>query len=289
MSETMSKIVGITLFAALIGVGVVAADTDDQVVTRNAAIPLLSMDGEEEPPPPTSKALSKLEEKVALLTEQFEELTQQQEGFAREMAGLGDEGEGQGQGQQDFGQLEEQIAALTEVVNGLVPTVSMLQETQEMLAFRDQPPPGGLTREQYDALWQSALVTAGCILENGPYSQTSDTRDRWVCPPGTVLDGLNLTGAQLYRAAMQGVSMVGTNLYASHLNETNFEESDLTGASFRSARLQQVNFRNADLSNTDFGSEGLGERAGIDRILVCGATTAGSDLDQIARNLNYDC
>ena len=27
MSETMSKIVGITLFAALIGVGVVAADT----------------------------------------------------------------------------------------------------------------------------------------------------------------------------------------------------------------------------------------------------------------------
>ena len=88
---------------------------------------------------------------------------------------------------------------------------------------------------------------------------------------------------------MQGVSMVGTNLYASHLDETNFEESDLTGASFRSARLQQVNFRNADLSNTDFGSEGLGERAGIDRILVCGATTAGSDLDQIARNLNYDC
>ena len=286
MSETMSKIVGITLFAALIGVGVVAADTDDQVVTRNAAIPLLSMDGEEEPPPPTSKALSKLEEKVALLTEQFEELTQQQEGFAREMAGLGDEGEGQ----QDFGQLEEQIAALTEVVNGLVPTVSMLQETQEMLAFRDQPPPGGLTREQYDALWQSALVTAGCILENGPYSQTTYEDDRWVCPPGTVLDGLNLTGAQLYRAAMQGVSMVGTNLYASHLDETNFEESDLTGASFRSAHLQQVNFRNADLSNTDFGYEyPNGESANIDRLVVCGATNAGSDLDQIVRFLNYDC
>ena len=285
MSEGIQKVVGLTIFAALIVLGIVVSDTDGQTTTRNAAIPLLSMDGEEEPPPPTSKALSKLEEKVALLTEQFEELTQQQEGFAREMAGLGDEGEGQ----QDFGQLEEQIAALTEVVNGLVPTVSMLQETQEMLAFRDQPPPGGLTREQYDALWQSALVTAGCILENGPYSQTTYEDDRWVCPPGTVLDGLNLTGAQLYRAAMQGVSMVGTNLYASHLDETNFEESDLTGASFRSARLQQVNFRNADLSNTDFGSEGLGERAGIDRILVCGATTAGSDLDQIARNLNYDC
>ena len=285
MSEGIQKVVGLTIFAALIVLGIVASDTDGQTTTRNAAIPLLSMDGEEEPPPPTSKALSKLEEKVALLTEQFEELTQQQEGFAREMAGLGDEGEGQ----QDFGQLEEQIAALTEVVNGLVPTVSMLQETQEMLAFRDQEQAGGLTRAQYDVFWQSALVTAGCILENGPYSQTSDTRDRWVCPPGTVLDGLNLTGAQLYRAAMQGVSMVGTNLYASHLDETNFEESDLTGASFRSARLQQVNFRNADLSNTDFGSEGLGERAGIDRILVCGATTAGSDLDQIARNLNYDC
>jgi len=286
MSETMSKIVGITLFAALIGVGVVAADTDDQVVTRNAAIPLLSMDGEEEPPPPTSKALSKLEEKVALLIEQFEELTQQQEGFAREMAGLGDEGEGQ----QDFGQLEEQIAALTEVVNGLVPTVSMLQETQEMLAFRDQEQAGGLTREQYDVFWQSALVTAGCILENGPYSQTTYEDDRWVCPPGTVLDGLNLTGAQLYGASMQGVSMVGANLYGSRLVETNFEESDLTGASFRSAHLQQVNFRNADLSNTDFGYEyPNGESANIDRLVVCGATNAGSDLDQIVRFLNYDC
>ena len=286
MSETMSKIVGITLFAALIGVGVVAADTDDQVVTRNAAIPLLSMDGEEEPPPPTSKALSKLEEKVALLTEQFEELTQQQEGFAREMAGLGDEGEGQ----QDFGQLEEQIAALTEVVNGLVPTVSMLQETQEMLAFRDQEQAGGLTREQYDVFWQSALVTAGCILENGPYSQTTYEDDRWVCPPGTVLDGLNLTGAQLYGASMQGVSMVGANLYGSRLVETNFEESDLTGASFRSAWMVQVNFRNADLSNTDFGYEyPNGESANIDRLVVCGATNAGSDLDQIVRFLNYDC
>lgn len=286
MSEGIQKVVGLTIFAALIVLGIVVSDTDGQTTTRNAAIPLLSMDGEEEPPPPTSKALSKLEEKVALLIEQFEELTQQQEGFAREMAGLGDEGEGQ----QDFGQLEEQIAALTEVVNGLVPTVSMLQETQEMLAFRDQEQAGGLTREQYDVFWQSALVTAGCILENGPYSQTTYEDDRWVCPPGTVLDGLNLTGAQLYGASMQGVSMVGANLYGSRLVETNFEESDLTGASFRSAHLQQVNFRNADLSNTDFGYEyPNGESANIDRLVVCGATNAGSDLDQIVRFLNYDC
>jgi hypothetical protein len=286
VSEGIQKVVGLTIFAALIVLGIVVSDTDGQTTTRNAAIPLLSMDGEEEPPPPTSKALSKLEEKVALLIEQFEELTQQQEGFAREMAGLGDEGEGQ----QDFGQLEEQIAALTEVVNGLVPTVSMLQETQEMLAFRDQEQAGGLTREQYDVFWQSALVTAGCILENGPYSQTTYEDDRWVCPPGTVLDGLNLTGAQLYGASMQGVSMVGANLYGSRLVETNFEESDLTGASFRSAHLQQVNFRNADLSNTDFGYEyPNGESANIDRLVVCGATNAGSDLDQIVRFLNYDC
>ena len=285
MSEGIQKVVGLTIFAALIVLGIVASDTDGQTTTRNAAIPLLSMDGEEEPPPPTSKALSKLEEKVALLTEQFEELTQQQEGFAREMAGLGDEGEGQ----QDFGQLEEQIAALTEVVNGLVPTVSMLQETQEML-FRDQEQDGGVTRAQYDVFWQSALVTAGCILENGPYARTSNESDRWVCPPGAVLDGLNLTGAQLYGASMQGVSMVGANLYGSRLVETNFEESDLTGASFRSAHLQQVNFRNADLSNTDFGYEyPNGESANIDRLVVCGATNAGSDLDQIVRFLNYDC
>jgi hypothetical protein len=79
VSEGIQKVVGLTIFAALIVLGIVASDTDGQTTTRNAAIPMLNMDGEEEPPPPSDKALAKLEDKVNEMGEMILEIASQVE------------------------------------------------------------------------------------------------------------------------------------------------------------------------------------------------------------------
>ncbi len=207
MSEGIQKVVGLTIFAALIVLGIVASDTDGQTTTRNAAIPMLNMDGEEEPPPPSDKALAKLEDKVNEMGEMILELAAQMEEL-NQVAG---------NGQVDPEQVQQQIAQAVE----------------------------GLTR-QINAVSHAAILrSAGCHYDrgNGPVHWACepfiDEFDMYHGPDfrGEDFSGADLSGAILVHAFFDGANLRGADLRGAYLGNARFDGADLTGADLTGANF----------------------------------------------------
>jgi uncharacterized protein YjbI with pentapeptide repeats len=82
------------------------------------------------------------------------------------------------------------------------------------------------------------------------------------------LDDIDLSGAMLENANLEGVVWCGTNLSRANLKAadfywailftSNFSYADLQEAQFRGADLKEVNFQGANLMKANFGRDNLG-------------------------------
>jgi hypothetical protein len=235
MSEGLQKILGITLFAALITVGAMASNDNDLSTTRNAAIPILGMGGEEEPPPPSDKALAKLEDRVNEMGEMILEISSQVENLTP----AGAEGS-----QEGLEQLSSQVSDL----------VRELRRTNTRLVL---------------ARAEALLRDRGCEVQRGnedePWSCWYEGVDDWGNPFGGQFSYEDLAGADLHNASLErsvfvGADLRGTDFSGAYLGGVDFTQADLRGANFTGASLHGrygstapgTNFTQADLTGADF-------------------------------------
>jgi hypothetical protein len=235
VSEGIQKVVGLTIFAALIVLGIVASDTDGQTTTRNAAIPMLNMDGEEEPPPPSDKALAKLEDKVNEMGEMILEIASQVENLTP----AGAEGN-----QEGLEQLSSQVSDL----------VGELRRTNTRLVL---------------ARAEALLRDRGCEVQRGnedePWSCWYEGVNDWGNPFGGQFAYEDLAGADLHNAFLErssfgGADLRGTDFSGAYLGGVDFTQADLRGANFTGASLHGrygstapgTDFTQADLTGADF-------------------------------------
>lgn len=79
-----------------------------------------------------------------------------------------------------------------------------------------------------------------------------------------VLEGVNLTGANLRRAKLHGIQLKGANLTGIKLRKADLRQVDLTGANLcgadlSGASLHQVNLQDANLRGVDLSDANLSE------------------------------
>lgn len=236
MSETMSKIVGLAVFVALIGVGIVASDDDGQF-TRNTAIPLFDADDGQLGLDGSDKGQKDLD-KFAEVMEEMECDPDQI------LVSTGDSGEWHWR--------------CGPSLNAVLDRITSLENTVESIPVRSLP-----RQEQVERL----LYDSGCNHEQPSW----DCRDM---NNAHVPNGANLSNASLVSAIFVGQSLVAANFSSTDLTGAQFSSTDLTGANFSGANLTGAefvgvsvltgaDFTGADLTHTNFSNSDIEGAIGL--------------------------
>lgn len=108
------------------------------------------------------------------------------------------------------------------------------------------------------------------------------------------LDDVDLSGAMLENAKLEGVVWCGTNLSSAHLKAANFywailftsnlSYADLQEVDFRGADLKEVNFQGANLMKANFGRDNLDGSTQLQGANLSQAQTQGA----IFKGAEYD-
>jgi uncharacterized protein YjbI with pentapeptide repeats len=197
---------------------------------------MLNMDGEEEPPPPSDKALAKLEDKVNEMGEMILEIASQVENLTP----AGAEGN------------QEGLEQLSSQVSDLVGELRLM--SGEINTARNE----------------SILRDAGCETPNPRNVNQPGAGNGWsFCGPEEVFVGgdfrfanlsrVDLRNAHLQYADFWAANLTGSNFSGADIGGSSFSEADLTGADFTGARFQTndarnqgTSFREANLTGADF-------------------------------------
>lgn len=115
---------------------------------------------------------------------------------------------------------------------------------------------------------QDATLKGGEIQDLGIFSSDE--------PPS---EGVNLEGADLYQANLQGVYLLWANLCKANLNEANLQGTYLSWANLAGASLVKANLQAANLQGANF------EKANLQRANLKKANLQGANL--LWANLSY--
>jgi len=97
----------------------------------------------------------------------------------------------------------------------------------------------------------AAALVGACGSEVELPAPQCEERDVWVCSDDTDLRSLDLHGAQLSFAELDGVNLQGVNLEGARLDNADLSHANLEGANLSNARLDKANLSHANLAGAD--------------------------------------